>query len=229
MQRKSGGAVAIMVKTPGYSPIKTRLADEIGRNGSEAFYRHSFGCVGALVKQACAQSSEKLTPYWAIAEDRALSHPFWQGFERLAQGEGGNLGERLGRTYEQLLNRHSHVIIIGSDAPHVLPSLVMDMSKQLASGERFLVGPAEDGGFYIFGGSLALPVAEWEKVTYGDYRTYEMFSKMLGAHGPVREVAGNFDIDTSEDLVRLKKLLASRKDLLNEQKGMLKWLGEAGY
>jgi glycosyltransferase A (GT-A) superfamily protein (DUF2064 family) len=51
-------ALAIFVKTPGLSPVKTRLAEGIGQARAEAFYRLA---VDAVAEVALA-TEPKLTP-----------------------------------------------------------------------------------------------------------------------------------------------------------------------
>jgi glycosyltransferase A (GT-A) superfamily protein (DUF2064 family) len=109
-------AVAIFVKTPGLSPVKTRLA--AGGMGAEAateFHRLSV----AGVARACG---DDVAPYWAVAEREALAPPAWRGFPAIWQGEGG-LGARLDRIYATLLQRHGRVLLIGADAPQITPDL----------------------------------------------------------------------------------------------------------
>jgi len=104
-------AVAIFVKTPGLSPVKTRLAAGVGVEAATEFHRLAAASV-AGVARACG---EEIVPYWAVAEQEALDAPAWRGFPTIWQGEGG-LGARLDRIYATLLLRHGRVLLIGADA-----------------------------------------------------------------------------------------------------------------
>ena len=53
-------AIAIFVKTPGISPIKTRLAASIGQQKAEDFYRLSLKSLVSTLKEI------DITPYWAV-------------------------------------------------------------------------------------------------------------------------------------------------------------------
>ncbi len=68
-------SLAIFVKTPGYSPVKTRLAASIGQRRAEQFHRLAAAAVAAVAKAAMPA----VTPYWAIAERDALHDPLWRG------------------------------------------------------------------------------------------------------------------------------------------------------
>ena len=215
------GAVAIWVKTPGLSPVKTRLAATIGIQAAEQFYRLSTQAVAAVVRETARAGI--LTPYWAVAEARALAHPAWQEFTTVFQGEGG-LGSRLSHVYDALLEQHPWVIFIGGDAPQITADLLRDAVHLLESGE-FVLGLAGDGGFYLFGGSRPVPRQAWEAVPYSDSRTARVLSDFL------QPLAANrlpvlFDVDTAEELQQLGPTLASLPSLLAEQRAVLEWLNQ---
>ncbi|HEV8692715.1 MAG TPA: hypothetical protein VGQ93_00795, partial [Lysobacter sp.] len=58
--------LAIFVKTPGYSPVKTRLAADCGRAYAEAWYRRAAAAVASVAK--IAADREGIAVYWAVAE-----------------------------------------------------------------------------------------------------------------------------------------------------------------
>ena len=78
-------AVAIFVKTPGLSPLKTRLAASIGQEKAHEFYNLSLNAIRETL------TTLDISPYWAIAEKEALNDPMWQDYNRLHTGDG-NLG-----------------------------------------------------------------------------------------------------------------------------------------
>ena len=67
------GALAIFVKTPELSAVKTRLAAEIGREEAIAFYRSCVGAIEAVAAEASRRSP--LDVYWAVAEEPASHEP----------------------------------------------------------------------------------------------------------------------------------------------------------
>jgi hypothetical protein len=70
--------IAIFVKTPGLSPVKTRLAAAIGEKRALEFYRLAIEAVREVV------SASGLQACWAVAEETAD----WTGFPVIFQGEG---------------------------------------------------------------------------------------------------------------------------------------------
>ena len=75
-------AIAIFVKTPGVSPLKTRLAKTIGKEKAEAFYQLSLKCIIDTLENINIKNIA-ITPHWAIAEKECLNYPLWNNFKRL--------------------------------------------------------------------------------------------------------------------------------------------------
>lgn len=214
-------AVAIFVKTPGLSPIKTRLAAGVGVEAATEFHRLAAASV-AGVAGACG---EEIAPYWAVAEQEALDAPAWRGFPAIWQGEGG-LGARLDRIYATLLLRHGRVLLIGADAPQVTP----DLLRAAAGAIEKLVAPhaigaSRDGGFWIFGGRAPVPVQIWEAVAYSSPDTCRQLAAALRPCGPVTRLLQLFDVDTAEDLPDLWDALCALPDATQEQRRLAAWLG----
>jgi len=65
------------------------------------------------------------------------------------QGEG--LGERMKNTIEcGFKSKKERVVIIGSDIPAITPEIIISAFDNLIKNEM-VIGPAEDGGFYLIG------------------------------------------------------------------------------
>lgn len=216
------GAIAVWAKTPGLSPVKTRLAATIGAEAAEEFYRLSVRAVAAVVRRAAEIQPDVLTPYWAVAEEQALAHPLWRDFPTVYQGAGG-LGSRLSHVYDTLLQRHPWVIFIGADAPQITPELLGQAGRTAAEGD-WVLGPAEDGGFYLFGGSKPLPRDAWEQVPYSVPETARVLADRLQQIGYIQYLPETFDVDTAEELAKLRAELVGQQTLLLEQRELLRWL-----
>ena len=122
MASHNSGAIAIFVKTPGLSPIKTRLASSIGVSAAERFHLLSAKAIESVVLDAF-RAEPACIPYWAVAEKEAVHTPYWKSFQTIWQGEG-SLGERLACVYDELIQQHSFVIFIGADSPHITSHLL---------------------------------------------------------------------------------------------------------
>lgn len=230
----ASAALAVWVKTPGRSPVKTRLAGTIGTPAAEAFYAHAVHAVEAVVRAAVdLVGAGALTPYWAVAEPEPEAAASWAGFEVVGQG-GGGLGERLAQVYDALRARYERVLFIGADAPQLAPSLLADAVRCLTptaagGGHDFVLGPAEDGGFYLFGGRRPLPRAVWTEVPYSDPGTLAALAPRLAARGTLTMLPAAFDVDTADELARLGAALrADEAVLLPAQRALSRWISARG-
>ena len=64
-----------------------------------------------------------------------------------------NFGDCLLRTIEQLLGRgHGSAVVLNSDSPTLPTALLIETAEVLAQpGERAVLGPSRDGGYYLLG------------------------------------------------------------------------------
>lgn len=205
-------AIAIFVKTPALSPVKTRLAAGIGNEAAQQFYALSLQAIKETVKAVEA------VPYWAVAEEKGLTDPLWLGFPSLHTGDG-NLGERQYYIYETLLDNYDRVLLIGADAPQISKDILEQAIIALDTND-FVIGPARDGGYYLFGGRTKTPQKIWVSVPWSTSMTRERLESVLPSkpvHLPMLT-----DVDTERDL----KFIAGEmpKDMSNEQKQMLEWI-----
>ena len=80
------GGLAIFVKTPALSPVKTRLARDIGQLRAEAFYLASAEAVASVALQS--QRHGGAIAYWAVAESPAMTGNAWIDLPCIPQGCG---------------------------------------------------------------------------------------------------------------------------------------------
>jgi glycosyltransferase A (GT-A) superfamily protein (DUF2064 family) len=195
-------AVVTFVKTPGKSPIKTRLAKEIGVTRALEFYITSLNETYKTIETLKSETKDiSVTAYWAVAEEASMKNPFWAKWPCVSQGEGG-LGARIAKVYTELREKHDVVVLFGADSPHITSSRLQAAILPVVSGEvSTCVGPTEDGGFYILASSLKIPAKTWQSVTYSETDTLEQLKKVWPA--PWLEIEKDYDVDTLEDLTRL--------------------------
>ena len=216
-------ALAIFVKTPGLSPVKTRLALALGAATATAFHRRAATAVCDVV-QAAVAAGLPLTPYYAVAEAAALDHAEWQGLPTLWQGSG-DLGMRLHRVCSQLLARHGRVLLIGADAPQLDAGLLAQALAALDSAATpFVLGRACDGGFWLFGTRLPVPASVWRGVRYSRTTTADELVAALAAHGAVAGLPELTDVDEAADLGALADALDALHDARPAQRALRRWL-----
>lgn len=220
-------ALAIFVKTPGLSPVKTRLAAEIGERAALEFYEQAVAAVGA-VAVAAQTAGLPLTPYWAVAEQQALALTRWHAFPRVWQGEDG-LGERLDRVHACLHRNHDRVLLVGADAPQITVDLLRRTLAALAQPETpFAMGRASDGGFWIFASRQVVPSTVWTSIRYSRSYTARSLAMIVRASGNIADLPVLTDVDVAADLAVFRAELAELAAPLPEQVGLRFWLDGLG-
>jgi hypothetical protein len=219
--------VAIFVKTPALSPVKTRLWPGIGQRQAEALYLLSAEAVASVVQQA--DGDLRIQPYWAVAEAAALHTDAWTDLHHLPQGAGG-LGERMAHVYRLLRQRHHAAILVGADAPQLTTGELRKAVAWLSCAEsRLVIGRAHDGGFWLFGGNTPLVDRAWTEVRYSAPDTATQF---IGAMQPSGrwlehhwlELDTLRDIDTAADIGPVLASLAALDAPTPAQLRLLDWL-----
>lgn len=210
------GAIAVMVKTPGLSAVKTRLEAKLDKEIAVEFHLSSARSVAAVVQQYAKQEAG-MQAYFAVAEEAALNHYYWQGLPCVWQGEGG-LGERMAQVYQTLLDKHDFVILVGADIPQMTPAEFADATSWLSSQyARFAFGPSVDGGFWLLGGNCSIPAAIWTDVTYSVDDTGEQFFNRIEELGEIKTLSCLRDVDEVEDFQPLRQTLLELPSPLPEQ------------
>lgn len=220
MTATSTAGLAIFVKTPGWSPLKTRLAQAIGKAAAEAFHRLAAAAVAEAAMRAQA-SMPGLVAYWAVAEADALDAPIWRGLPRIAQGDG-DLGARMRSVCDTLRERHGRAVLIGADAPQLDAQDLLAACAAL-DAHHHAIGPSEDGGFWLFATRVAVPDAAWSDTPWSQADTAMRFLDALGDPSVAR-LRTLCDVDTVDDLAALAETLFARSTLTPAQTALAIWL-----
>ena len=90
-----------------------------------------------------------VTPASAVSEVRATAP---RDVDVVAQGDG-DLGARMRHVFDDLFARGARgVVLVGSDLPGLSPAVVREAVETLdARSGCVVLGPAEDGGYYLIG------------------------------------------------------------------------------
>lgn len=212
-------ALAIFVKTPGHSPVKTRLAASIGTRAAVEFH----ALAACAVAEVAGAASDMLQPYWAVAEHTALDDPRWRDLPTLWQDEG-SLGERLHHIYASLRATHEIVLLVGADAPQITPVLLCRAIDALQDEARFVLGEAHDGGFWLFGGRAPITRETWCGVGYSRHDTAAQLREALRLRETYDALPLLTDVDTANDLAALAAALSSLPHPLPAQRALSRWL-----
>jgi uncharacterized protein len=201
-------AVAIMAKAPRPGAVKTRLCPPLVAAEAAALYRcfllDKIAAVRALVD---AQPVVAYTPDEARAEFAALAPDFI-----LAPQHGPDLGARLHATLAGLLAAgYRGAIAVDSDTPTLPREFLQQAVDSLTRpGPDVVLGPTEDGGYYLIGVRVAHQ-ALFDGVPWSTSVVLEITLRRAAAAG-LKAVClpAWFDVDTPDDLRRLQTVLTDR-------------------
>ena len=198
-----------MAKYPAPGTVKSRLAAVVGAEAALALYRAFLFDLRDRLQEA------GLDPVWAVWPPDA---PFGELMpEARCRGQHGrDLGERMANVARQLFaDGAGGVVFLGADVPHVDLDAVRFAIDALAQRQHDVVlGPAEDGGYYLLGLSRFVPELFCD-MPWGGAEVLaltEARSRELGLS--YRLTAPGFDIDEYEDLLRLADVLRASGILL---------------
>lgn len=186
-------AVAVFLKAPRLGTVKTRLAAEIGARQALRLYRVMAGRTLAEVRRAGLEATVWFTPADAATEMR-----FWlgDGWDLRPQASG-DLGMRLAAAAHAVPAGRGW-LAVGADCPRLDAALLREAAAIVAR-EEIVVGPSEDGGYYLVGGPTPLPDL-FSAIPWGTARVLEETrARLLGAGAVWRELATLRDVDTGQD------------------------------
>lgn len=195
-------ALAAMAKVPVAGEVKTRLCPplrpEQAAELARCFLEDRVAQLGGL------PASDRLvafTPPERVAELRALLPPD----VRLLPQRGADLGERMSRLLSDLLAEgYAGAIAVGTDTPTLPTAYLVEASEALRSGVADVVlGPSEDGGYYLIG--LGAPAPElFVDMSWSTATVYAETLARAGATGRRTSILPSwFDVDRVPDLARL--------------------------
>lgn len=204
-------AVAIMAKAPEAGRVKTRLCPPLGADEAVELYRSflldTIGAVASLGGITPAVS-------YAPAEAREFFAAACPGFLLVSQ-RGPDLGARLARTFGDLFALgFDAALAIGADSP-TLPRAFLRQGVALLGDPRVdvVLGPSEDGGYYLIGLSAPRPEL-FRGVAWSTARVFgETLERAEAAGLAVRCLPPWYDVDTVEDLARLEVSLRGPEGL----------------
>lgn len=176
------GALAIFTKTPELSPVKTRLARDVGADAALNFFSWCIRQVGKTAEQA-ADYKGNIDVFWAIAEKEGLNHERWTSspFKRIWSGEGC-FGTQMHHVSNQLIEEgYDYVIITGTDIPDLTPSLIKEAADYLEQNPgSCVVGPTEDGSAYLYGSNMKTAQKPWVQNDYQAFGSWKDLTSKLG-------------------------------------------------
>jgi rSAM/selenodomain-associated transferase 1 len=203
-----------MCKVPRPGHTKSRLAARIGAKAaaglSACFLRDIAAAIDAVPERLGRRGYGVYAPAGSEAELRHLFPPTF-GLLLQADEEFGNV--LFGAMRDLLAAGHDSVLLVNGDSP-TLPSsyLVRALAALRQPGDRMVLGPASDGGYYLIGAKNphlhVFTGIEWGTATVAQ-RTLDRAAEIGLATILLPEW---YDIDDLETLDWLRAELSGRND-----------------
>jgi len=194
-----------MAKEPEAGRTKTRLSPPLTGEQAAGLYRSMlFDTISRIGSLPGVDHWLAFSPVEAEAWfSETVDPPF-----RLMAQHGADLGQRM---HQIIFKRHADgaagVIVVGTDLPTLPIEYVERAVGELQDGAEIVLGPSEDGGYYLIGmkepeGRLFEGIA-WSRNTV----LAETVAKANESGKTVVTLPAWYDIDAPEDLERLEREL----------------------
>jgi len=186
----------IFVKNPVAGKVKTRLAKDIGGQNALHIYKTLLKRTRAVAEPADADCQV----WYSEWIDRTDSWPD-ERFDKFLQ-KGKTLGDRMSHAIRLGFDSgYKRVVIIGSDCADLRTEDINSAFRELQKSDA-VMGPAEDGGYYLLGLSRYIGELFSDK-SWSQESLYEQTMETFRKHNSsVKELRMLNDIDTIDDLRR---------------------------
>jgi len=180
--------------TPGF--VKKRLAATEGEVRAAKLYNLFLKTTLRRFSTSGERRILGFTPKTKQSEFKILAGSSWT----LQPQVVGDLGQRMDYYFQDAFrNGMDHVLLIGSDSPH-LPLSFLCQAYQALSWAEVVLGPSRDGGYYLIG--LRRPFPElFCEIDWGTSAVWQQTTEKITSRGcPFEELSEWYDIDNREDL-----------------------------
>lgn len=179
--------------------VKTRLAAAMGADPAAALYRVFLETLVRRLSPLAGVRQLRFTPFEHRRAFVDLANGGWQVEE---QG-GGDLGSRLQQCCTEAFQRGlRRVLILGSDSPNV-PLDYLQSAAELLNRFPVVLGPSDDGGYYLVGVSGTVPPI-FEEMTWSTPDVWaQTVTRLQENEVPFAELPAWYDVDELNDVERL--------------------------
>ena len=204
-------ALAIMTKAPRAGHVKTRLVPPLTPQEAAELNVCLLRDTAAAIEQVLGKNARGIAVFTPLGTEAEYIGILPAGFELLPQRDGA-FGARLALATEDLFRiGFSSVCLIDSDSPTVGPEIYAEaVSELLKAGDRVVLGPADDGGYYLIGLKENHP-GLFENIDWSTERVLnQTIQRAAERHLEVKLLPPGFDVDDRATLQRLCDELLTR-------------------
>ena len=185
--------VIVFVKNPELGKVKTRLAQTLGDKEALSIYKKLLEYTRSVLLEL--NEAERFVFYSSFIDEEDE----WSAteFQKYLQ-KGSDLGHRMSSAFETILKRCEQVLIIGSDCAQ-LTSDHLDQAFAFLDSHDMVIGPSQDGGYYLLGMNHHYPFL-FENIVWSSETVFqETVGKAIEHNLKYVELEVLSDIDNEED------------------------------
>jgi uncharacterized protein len=205
-------ALIVFLRYPEAGKAKTRLIPEVGAEGA-AELAAELAHRALDVARVFADDGSADVAIWYTGCDENRAREIAQGDFTYHLQVGPDLGSRMSAAFAATFDQgYDHAVLIGTDCPE-LDEFVIDDAFYFLEENDVVLGPADDGGYYLI--SLKAPApALFEEVPWGSVEVFQTTVNIANRLGLSTEpLPFLWDVDRPEDLINYE-LLKTREALL---------------
>jgi len=184
--------IITFTRNPELGKVKSRLAAGIGQQAALEVYIKLLEHTENVIKQIDCDKAV----YYSV---KIRNNDIWDSslFQKHQQ-HGNDLGERMQNAFKKGFDEgYEKIVIVGSDLYDLKPDHIKEAFKALDNNDN-VIGPAEDGGYYLLGMKTLHP-SVFKIKNWGTETVYKQtISKLNNNSVYVLETLN--DIDYVEDL-----------------------------
>lgn len=172
--RNRENVLIVFVKYPEPGKVKTRIARHLGEHRAAEIYSNM---AKSIVEKIWKPDSYE-TVIFFDPPDRERDVRAWLGIEEIScePQSSGTIGDRMSDAFDRVFSRGAlKAVLIGTDVPAITEDTVSSAFRLLEETDVVL-GPAEDGGYYLMGLKYYVP-ALFENIEWG---ADTVFNRTLG-------------------------------------------------
>lgn len=148
---KTKNLLLIFTRNPELGKVKSRLAKDVGELTALNIYKDLLAHTKHIAQQT---NADRFVFYTEKIEENDL----WptSDFNKFVQSQG-DLGQKMKSAFELgFQSSYENIIVIGSDILE-LNETIINTAFDLLENKDAVVGPAEDGGYYLLGLTKMIP------------------------------------------------------------------------
>ena len=205
-------ALAVMTKAPRAGQVKTRLVPPLTPEQAAQLNICFLRDTAQAITKACGPTARGVGVYAPAGSEAEYIDILPQNFDLLPQ-RGDGFGERLAFAAADLFQSgFTSVCLIDSDSPTVAGEVYAQaVELLLVPGDRVVLGPAEDGGYYLIGTKREHPEL-FERIDWSTERVLEQTKQRARELDlEMKLLPAGYDVDDATSLQRLRDELLSDK------------------